>query len=130
MKIKTLLLSVLAASLLTAGTGCASIFGGKYNTLIVEQGTPPGAEVYLDNQKIGTAPFKKKIDKYVIQHGSIIEFRKEGYKTDSLTILRKPHPWYTVGDIFTLGIGLVIDASNGALFRPQPRKFEYNLEKK
>ncbi len=129
MSLKKILFFAPLLFIVTISSGCATLFGGKTNTLIVEQGTPPDANIYLDNQKIGTAPFKAKINKYVIQHGSKLEFRKEGFITDTVIILRRPHPWYTIGDIFTLGIGLLIDAADGALFRPRPNKFQYTLKK-
>lgn len=125
-KIKYILVFVVFVVL---NSSCATIFGGKNNILIVEQGVPANVDVYLDNQKIGTAPFKLKINKYMVQHGSKLEFRKEGYQTDTVTILRKVHPWYAIADLLTAGVGFAVDAANGAIFRPRPNKFEYSLKK-
>jgi hypothetical protein len=59
-------------------TGCATILGGKKNKLMVEDGAPPSAEVWLDGQKLGTTPIDLKLDKHLIQDGSILEIKMDG----------------------------------------------------
>jgi len=111
-------------------TGCATVFGGSKNKLVVYEGDPPEAEVYLDGQKIGTTPIDKKISKYLLQEGSVVEIKKEGYQTDSIVIERKVHPWYTLADaVSTIGIGLAIDLATGNVYRPANNRIEYELTK-
>ncbi len=112
-------------------SGCATVFGGHKNKLVVKEGTPPSADVYLDGQKLGTAPVDKKLSKYLLQEGSIIEIKKEGYKTDTVVIERKVHPWYSLADIVTgVGIGFAVDVATGNIYRPVNNKITYQLEKK
>ena len=114
---------------LLVATGCATVFGGFKNKLIVENGTPPSAEIYLDGQKLENAPMNEKIDKYLIQHGSVIELKSEGYKTDTIIVDRKVHPYYTLANVFTGGIWMLVDVATGNLYRPTYGKIDYELEK-
>lgn len=120
---------ILLISVIILSSSCATLLGGKNNTLIVESPTQLKVKVYIDNQYIGDAPGKFKLEKKVIQHGSKLEIKAEGYKTEEHIIIRKQHPLYTIADIFTIGIGLAIDYATGAIYRPIPRKFVYQLEK-
>ena len=109
-------------------TSCATVFGGSKNKLVVNDGYPPEADVYLDGQKIGTTPVDMKISKYLLQEGSLVEIKKEGYQTDSVIIERKVHTLYTLADaISTIGIGLAIDLATGNVYRPANNKIEYKL---
>jgi len=110
-------------------TSCATVFGGSKNKLVVHEGNPPEAEVYLDGQKIGTTPVDLKISKYLLQEGSVVEIRKEGYHTDTIILERKVHPWYTVIDaVSTIGIGLAVDLATGNVYRPSNNKIVYELK--
>jgi hypothetical protein len=110
-------------------TGWATVFGGCKNKLVVENGFPPEAVIYLDGQKLGTAPMNQKIDKYLLQHGSIIELKAEGYVTDSIVVERTVHPLYTIADVLSGGIWVLVDVATGNLYRPNFGKIEYELEK-
>ena len=122
----TFLLYVIAIVLIT--TSCATVFGGSKNKLVVYEGNPPEAEVYLDGQKIGTTPVDVKISKFLLQEGSVVEIKKAGYHTDSIIIERKVHPWYTLADAITgIGIGLAVDLATGNVYRPSNNKIEYQL---
>ena len=114
--------------ILTA-TGCATVFGGKKNKLFVENGIPPAAEIYLDGQKLGTAPMNRKIDKHLLQHGSIIELKSEGFRTDTIIVERKVHTYYALADVLTGGIWALVDVATGNLYRPTYGKIIYELDK-
>lgn len=118
----------LAMTFLMFLSGCATILGGKKNQLVVEAGSPPAAEVWLDDQKIGETPLNVKLNKHLIQDGSVVEIKKEGYVTQSDTLNRKVHPWYTLADILTGGIWFGIDLGTGNLYRPTNNKIQYELE--
>lgn len=126
--IKRFQLVLFAASFLIFFSGCATILGGKKNQLVVEEGSPPTAEVWLDGQKIGDTPLNVKLDKFLIQDGSLVEIKKDGYTTQSVTLNRKVHPWYTLADILTGGIWFGIDLGTGNLYRPTNNKIQYELE--
>jgi len=110
-------------------SSCATILGGKKNQLIVEDGQPPTAEVWLDGQKIGNTPVNTKLDKFLIQDGSLLEIKKDGYVTKSVVLSREIHPWYTLADILTGGIWFGIDLGTGNLYRPANNKLSYELIK-
>jgi len=109
-------------------SSCATILGGKKNQLVVEDGQPPSAEVWLDGQKIGDTPLNTKLDKFLIQDGSLLEIKKEGYVTLPIILNREIHPWYTLADILTGGIWFGIDLGSGNLYRPSNNKLSYELE--
>jgi hypothetical protein len=125
---KSLQLVVLVIVSVIFFSGCATILGGKKNQLVVEEGSPPAAEIWLDGQKIGEAPLDVKLEKHLIQDGSVVEIKKEGYETKTVTINRKVHPWYTLADIVTGGIWFGIDLGTGNLYRPVNNKINYELE--
>lgn len=115
--------------LLLIGQSCATILGGKNNSLVLHCETPVSSGIYIDGVYAGEAPGKIKIEKEVIQHGSILEIKTEGYTTRKYLILRKQNPYYSLADILTGGIPLAIDYATGNIYRPFPRKITYTLEK-
>lgn len=119
---------IIAFAITTILSGCATILGGKKNHLRVEDGQPPSAEVWLDGQKIGDTPLNTKLDKFLIQDGSVLEIKKEGYVTKPIILNREIHPWYTLADILTGGIWFGIDLGSGNLYRPSNNKLSYELE--
>ena len=118
--------------LVTAGLifqSCATILGGKKNTLIFTGENATKAEVYIDDELVGEAPGKIKIAKEKIQHGSILVIKADGFEEKEYTLLRKQNAAYTVVDLILGGIPLVVDYTTGNIYRPNPRKFEYELVK-
>ncbi len=108
---------------------CATVFGGKMNTLVFAVESYPQAEVFIDGQQIGNAPGKIKVPRNTIQHGSVLTINAEGYDEQEFLILRKQSGFYTVVDLLSGIFPLVVDYSNGNIYRPRPRKFEYTLVK-
>ena len=106
---------------------CATILGGKKNTVKVIAGSPEKAQVYLDGKFIGEAPFKIRILKFDLQEGSIIEIRKDDYETLHYKVERNPHMGYVAADILGGVIPLIIDVADGNIYRPNTRKIEYKL---
>ena len=123
--VRVLLLFFISALLLSS---CATILGGKKNTIKINAGSPEQAQVYLDGKYIGDAPFKKRISKYDLQEGSIIEIRKDNYKTMSYEVTRKPHIIYVGADILLGVIPLIIDVADGNIYRPNTRNIHYELK--
>ena len=128
-RIRLFLVQMIIISLVFSLSSCATIFGGTKNTVRVEAGTPEKAQVYLDGELLGEAPFKIRISKYKLQVGSIIEIKKEGFKTMTYEVLRNPHIGYVVADILGGVIPLIIDVADGNIYRPNTRKIEYKLVK-
>jgi hypothetical protein len=118
--------------LVTAGLflqSCATILEGKKNTLIFTGENATKAEVYIDDELVGEAPGKIKIAKEKIQHGSILVIKADGFEEKEYMLLRKQNATYTVVDLLLGGIPLVVDYTTGNIYRPNPRKFEYELVK-
>jgi hypothetical protein len=118
---------ILLFSICMGFSSCATILGGKRNTLNIQSGQPDSAMVFLDGIYLGQAPFKIHISKYKLQHRSMIEIKKEGYETFYYEVLRSPHIGYVVADILTGVIPLIVDVADGNIYRPNTRKIEYQL---
>lgn len=99
-------------------TNCATTFGGRHNTLVFKTDNAVKAEIYLDGNYIGEAPGKILLKRTTIQHGSTLEIKAEGYKTQKYLILRKPHVIYTLADALTGGVWLGVDYATGNIYRP------------
>lgn len=106
---------------------CATILGGKSNTLVFKNDNSAKAEVFIDGELVGEAPGKIKLPKEKIQHGSILVLKAEGYAEKEYMILRKQNAAYTVVDILLWGAPLAVDYATGNIYRPKPRVFEYEL---
>ncbi len=128
-KIKTFYAAFFVLFTLIVLHGCATVFGGRQNTLVFKADSLHKAQVYLDGEYIGSAPGKIKLRKTKIQHGSTLEIKAEGHETKEYLILRKQSPVYTILDVFTGGVWLGIDYSTGNIYRPSPRVFSYDLNK-
>ena len=108
-------------------SSCATVFGGKRNTISVEAGSPEKAQVYLDGEYLGETPFNTRISKYKLQEGSIIEIKKENYETMTYEVKRSAHVAYVISDLFGV-IPLLIDVATGNIYRPNTNKIVYELE--
>lgn len=126
---RLLIFLILLLILALFNQGCATILCGKSYTLVFKDECSPRAEIFLDGNYIGDAPGRIKIQKGKIQHGSILEIKAEGYETGNYLIIRKQSPVYSVVDILTGIVPLAIDFATGSIYLPNPRTFQYNLEK-
>ncbi len=97
MGVKRIILSHLVLINLAFVSGCSIIVGviaSSYDeptSLIVTiESDPPGAEIYLNKKKLGTAPLKVTIEGLSKQHR--IVFIKNGYKTKIETVSISPGP--------------------------------------
>lgn len=128
-KMKKLNLLGILAFYLFLFQDCATIMGGKNNTLVFRDGSLPQAKVYIDGEYIGDAPGKIKLPREKIQHGSILEVSAEGYVKKEYLILRKQHHFYSLVDILIGGVPLAVDYATGNIYRPVPHTFLYKLDK-
>ncbi|NPD44791.1 MULTISPECIES: hypothetical protein [unclassified Lentimicrobium] len=118
---------LLVIGMVTTMSSCATILGGRKNTIKVNAGSPLAAKVYLDGDCIGETPFKTRIEKRKIQEGSLIEIKKDGYETLRYEVIRFPHVGYVMLDIVTGVIPLIVDVLDGNIYRPNTRNIEYEL---
>ena len=111
-------------------SGCATMLGGKSNTLVFNEKNLTKAEVFIDGKLVGEAPGKIKLPKEKIQHGSVLIIKADGYQEQEYLILRKQHTLYTVaGVVIGAAIPLAVDYTTGSIYRPVPRTFKYELIK-
>ena len=109
--------------------GCATIFGGRTNSLVFNGTTNVQSQVFIDDTLVGQAPGKIVLPKKTIQHGSVLEIRTEGFETQEYLILRKPHAGLVIADFVVGAVPLIVDADSGNILRPVPRKFDLDYIK-
>ena len=109
-------------------SSCATVFGGKRNTIKVEAGSPEKAQIYLDGKYLGETPFEARVSKYDLQEGSIIEIKKENYETMTYEVKRSPHIAYVISDLLGV-VPLLIDVVTGNIYRPNTNKIGYELKR-
>lgn len=126
-KFKAFITIVFIIMVIVGLNSCATVFAGKKNTVNIKDGTPSQAQIFLDGVYLGDAPFKERISKYKLQHGSIIEIKKEGFETMSYEVVRSPHILWIAADILSGSIPLIIDVANGNIYRPNTRNLKYDL---
>jgi hypothetical protein len=124
---KNWLSAILVLVLAILLNSCATILGGKKNTVNVKPGNPDKALVFIDGELLGEAPLKVRVSKYKLQEGSILEIKKEGFQTLRYEVVRTPHVVYVAADILFGLIPLVVDVADGNIYRPNTRNIEYVL---
>ena len=128
-RIKALGILLVMSGLFIMFQGCATIIGGRTNTLVFKKESLPQAKIYIDGEYVGEAPGKIRLSKEKIQHGSMLEIKAEGYENETYLILRKQHALYSFVDIVIGALPLGVDYLTGNIYRPDPRSFVYKLEK-
>ena len=123
------LLLTLLIPLLVLSQGCATILGGRTNSMVFTGQPDIQSEVFIDDTLVGQAPGKIVIPKQSIQHGSVLEIRTEGYETQEYLILRKPHAGLVIADFVVGVVPLFVDLGSGNILRPVPRKFDLDYTK-
>lgn len=114
--------------LLVGGTiiGCATIVSGPKATVALHS-EPPGAQVTVRNPE-GTVVAQtttpgevslKRSSKWAKPASYVARFEMPGYTPAETPIRTKFNPW-TIGNIILGGpLGLAVDATTGAIYRPQ-----------
>lgn len=123
------LLLTLLIPLLVLSQGCATILGGRTNSMVFTGQPDIQSEVFIDDTLVGQAPGKIVLPKQTIQHGSVLEIRTEGYETQEYLILRKPNAGLVLADFALGAVPLIFDVANGNILRPVPRKFDLDYTK-
>ena len=122
-------LLTLLIPLLMLSQGCATILGGRTNSMVFTGQPDIQSEVFIDDTLVGQAPGKIVLPKKTIQHGSVLEIRTEGYETQEYLILRKPNAGLVLADFALGAVPLIFDVANGNILRPVPRKFDLDYTK-
>ena len=111
---------------------CAWVFGGASKGVPLQNGTPEGAKVYTNGSYVGTAPCRVKIPRNSLKNANAsVTIKADGYADQEVKFSRKFRIGPFVWDILlTGGVALIPDFLTGAIYKPYPKKVEYNLEKK
>ena len=91
--------------------GCATILAGKGPVEVPTATTPPGADVYLDGNRLGTTPVKVQVER---RQSHTLVFKLAGYKDASCLLQKKTGAGWIILDVLTGLVPIVIDAATGA----------------
>lgn len=103
------LFALIAIFVAVALSGCATIFASK-TQIVSYNAQPPETEVWINGQKYGVTPLKLEMKKGNIYN---IEFRKDGYRSSTITLTNEVGFGWILLDIF-FWPGLLIDWGTGA----------------
>ena len=93
-------------------SGCATIFKG--NSSVVDFSTKPsGADVYVNGFNRGKTPINLKLESKKTYN---IEFKKDGYVSQTYTITNHVGGGWVILDILAGLVGVVIDAATGSWY--------------
>ena len=130
-RMRMFIMSLFAILIIATFTqSCATIFSGTKSGVRVS-GLPEGANVYYNGNFEGKAPCRVKVSKNSLKNGNTkVQIKQEGFKDAEVTLARKMKIGAFVGDVFVFPVGHIVDFMTGAIYKPYPRKVEYNLQKK
>lgn len=120
----------IAMSVLFLFSGCATLFSKKEDTITIKT-EPPGAEVYVGVEPIGTTPLTYTFRRKTFEQKSL-NIRKAGYKTKEMQLGRT----LDATALFNFGFFLTtsgapswgIDALSGAMVQYDPQSYFIDLE--
>jgi len=101
-------LALLATAIFTFN-GCATLFKGSTEAISYSS-DPPGAEVYVNGQLMGTTPFQLQMKS---NQTYTIEFRKDGYQNRTVVLNNSVGGGWIVLDVLGGLIPVIIDAATG-----------------
>jgi hypothetical protein len=101
---------LLPLCLVAALLGCATILAGKGPVEIPTATTPPGAEVYLDGNRLGTTPVKVQVER---KKSHTLVFKQAGYKDASCVLEKSTGAGWVILDIVLGVVPVVVDAVTG-----------------
>jgi hypothetical protein len=118
---------LIALSLATAITGCASIAGDNTRTIKVTS-KPSGAGVYVDNQQYGVTPASITLPND-IYGGKTVSVKKRGFEEQSKVVNTKFQPVAALDILFWPSF--IIDGATGNIVKVDPasRQLDYNLQR-
>lgn len=107
------------------------MFARSYDDLTIES-NPPGAEVFMGTEQIGTTPFTKRFERVTFETPEIT-LRKEGYKPQTVTLertLATPALGNFVFILTTMGVtSWAIDAASGNMIQYTPTSYLIDLQR-
>ncbi len=119
---KTFLIAGITIVLLFSS--CASIISGSKQNINFNS-TPSGATVWVDDVNLGVTPVIAQLER--IKKNQKVKIELQGYKPYELILNRKTNGWIWGNILFGGIIGIIIDASSGAMYRLTPDQIEAQL---
>jgi uncharacterized protein YceK len=119
---KTFLIAGITIALLFSS--CASIISGSKQNINFNS-TPSGATVWVDDVNLGVTPVIAQLER--IKKNQKVKIELQGYKPYELILNRKTNGWIWGNILFGGIIGIIIDASSGAMYRLTPDQIEAQL---
>ncbi len=116
-------LLVVAALCTLAVSGCATIIHGSSQSIAI-QSNPSGATVSVNGMRSAQTPATLSLDRK-IPHS--LEITLEGYRPFQMQLQRGTSGWVWGNLVFGGLIGLVVDASSGALYKLTPEQVNAQL---
>lgn len=120
MKLRTV---VIAASLLSAAA-CGTIVHGSNQSIGVNS-TPAGANITVDGQSMGTTPATLTLAR---KNAHTLRLDLAGYAPYEMQLERKMSGWVWGNILFGGVVGVIVDASTGAMYRLSPDAVEAGLQ--
>jgi TolB-like protein len=120
MALHTAAVRLLAAVIVVATSGCATIIKGTGRDVIFTS-NPPGAAIYVRSKFVGTTPCVAKVD-----HGAdkIVEAKLPGYQTKQAILTTH----FSGHSLWLLEFSLAVDAISGSIFTVDEGSLHLELE--
>lgn len=120
----TQLTQTLAAACLLLLCSCATVFSDSSDTVRFDS-SPPGADVYLNGQKIGRTPLSRTFIRDTFDKKTV-QIIKPGYKEKVFTLQKKLNKVALVN--FTFWPSWITDALSGNMIEYAPNSYQVFLE--
>lgn len=102
--------------------GCATIASGS-SQLITVSSNVDGAEVYLDDEKIGTTPFTGTVKK----GKETLRLEAPGFRNETLSLSKSLDPMFWGNIIIGGTLGSITDFASGAAYQYAPAAYQVEL---
>ncbi len=106
-------------------SNCATLFKG-INDEVKFGSEPQKAEVWANGAKMGETPVTLKLESKKTYQ---IEFRKEGFKTETRTITNHVGVGWVILDVLGMLIPVIVDAATGAWYGLDQKNVDAVLSK-
>jgi len=110
-------------------SGCSTIFTPNSSKLTIYDGYPRNAEVYLNDELLGTTPLELWVDNEKLRKENILEIKSPGFEPAIVDVELKIDPGYFIPQML-LVVPLAVDLYTGAIYKPFPHTIKYKLRTK
>jgi hypothetical protein len=117
---------IAVAAAAASGAGCATLAHGSMQSIAVSS-TPDKASVLLNGNAVGVTPTTLRLERK--KKDQLLRVELAGYQPYEVSLKRGTDGWFW-GDIVLLSpLGVVIDASSGAMYKLSPARVAATLGK-